>query len=651
MPFTQVLLRRISLASVCVVLSLSLHSQASTCPYPVLLMHGWTGDNTSWESFYSSSDVTDIFGTFDTNDHVFWAMPNAEDTHVYYEDCCTFLCLFQCTYLDEDFLNDDINGADDVWSDNGTDDDVQWVFDNEDNVLAPGCVYAYSFNVGKNADGTIFKNPSITSTAPCDDCSDNNESAVYKQGYAVRRAIEAVLDANPDKDKVILVGHSMGGMAGREYLQRQDSDGTPTWWVDPDADDGHKVAKFATLGSPLRGSNFFSAITVQDESDEAARINNIQDLDSEAIRDIRYNYSDGLFDNIPSPYLFGGLESDIANTYWSYDVNCDGDDDDVITGVNISGIDQGYDDEWDGTTYNPDMPLPTNLKYTYYVSDGDGIVDEPRQWLYLGGDGGFGDYADNTSIPEPTDGTDHRLSDRVNSGIFHTSQNDDVNGIARLLDEGDYPYFAFEVDTTQLYFGLVQKRAEIVPTDSDYTLSGNNLIDGDWYKFSLEETAYAISVDLTTHNLLSGRVDLYRTMPTAYDNTNSPDFSTWTTNNSQIVTLELNVGQYQPGTYYLRITHDLSSASGDEEEFWKTPYTFQISTINRCEDTLHLTGTNHNGTYEATSLITSDATLTNGTPTQYFAGDTICLTAGFEIPIDGLFEADIEDCVIGSGSQ
>jgi len=193
----------------------------------------------------------------------------------------------------------------------------------------------------------------------------------------------------------------------------------------------------------------------------------------------------------------------------------------------------------------------------------------------------------------------------------------------------------------------VQKRAEIVPSNSDHTLNGDNLIDGDWYKFSIDETVYNISAVLTTHDLLSGRMDLYPATPNDYDNSNSAVFTTWTTNNSGTLTLDLSTGQYLPGTYYLRITHDLSSASGDAEEFWKTPYEFKVSTVNRCVETINLTDIMNGGTYEVSTLLTSDAVLTNGTPTQYFAGDTICLTSGFEVPSSGVFEAAIQDCIVG----
>ncbi len=625
-------------------------AQVAECPYPVLFMHGWTGSNLSWEDWYTSADVNAIWGSFDTDDHVFWAMPNAEDTHVYYEDCCTFLCLFQCTYIDDDLRNDNINGSDGVWSNNGTDDDVQWVFPNEDNTLLPGCTYAYSFNVGKDDDGTIFKNSSFSSTAPCDDCSDNNESAAYKQGYAVKRAIEAVLAANPGKEKVVLVGHSMGGMAGREYIQRTDANGNPTWWIDPSSPDGHKVAKFATLGSPLKGSNTAGNIFSMTDPDQAEKkMNDLPDLYSEAIRDIRYSIEEGSFaDDVPGTYMYGGTESDIptfGGMYHSHDVNCDGDDDDVIMGLNIDGTTQGYAEVWDGTTYNPAMPLPANLKYTYYVSDGDGVVDEKRQWLYLGGNGEVNDFSSEVSIAQPFDGVNNRLSDRVNSSLFHTSQNNDVNGIARLLDEGDYPFFAYEVDTSAWFFGTVQQRADLVPMDSEMTNSGDPLVDGDWYFYELADTVYQIDVGVIPHSAVHGRLDVYKdpNVP-SYDNDNSMYSTTWSSSAIQ-QNVSLPVDMYLPGIYYIRITHDINTYTGNIDEVWKTPYTFKINATDQCPDYLYISDLQDDAIYNIGQVIDSDATLSLNSNIEYHAGDTISLLNGFETKSGVEFLAKISGCI------
>ncbi|MGR8998257.1 MAG: esterase/lipase family protein [Gammaproteobacteria bacterium] len=70
------------------------------------------------------------------------------------------------------------------------------------------------------------------------------------QGGGLAAIIKAVLDANPGKTKVILVSHSMGGLAAREYLQglaRFLDSVTPM----PYRED---VAKLITVGTPHQGS-------------------------------------------------------------------------------------------------------------------------------------------------------------------------------------------------------------------------------------------------------------------------------------------------------------------------------------------------------------------------------------------------------------
>ena len=638
---------------ICISFTLSSHSiayaQVAECPYPILFMHGWTGSNESWEEFYTDPEVVNIWGDFDTNDQIFWAMPNAEDTHGYYDDCCTALCLFQCTYIDDALRNDDVMGADGVFDDNGEDDDVQWIFSNEDNVLVPGCMYAYSFNVGKDSNGEIFKNPSVTSTAPCDDCSDNNEAGIYKQGYAIKQAIDAILTANPTKDKVILVGHSMGGMAGREYIQRQDSNGDPQWWIDPLEDDGHRVAKFVTLGSPLLGSNTAGNLLRPGKDKEEERLNGFFDLSSEAIRDIRYSYEDGTIGpDIPGVYLYGGDEADIPinfGNYHSHDVDCDGDQSGLIEPMNEDGTVQGYDDVWDGTTYNPNMPLPTNLKYSYYVSSSDGVVDDKRQWLYTGGDGQTGDYNNDLSISEPHDGVDHRLSDRYNSTLFHTSQNNDIDGIVKLLDEGDYPYFAWDVSPGDWYFGTVQERAEKVPMDSEHTGSGDSLIDGDWYLYTLADTAYTIGVDLIPHPSVGGRIDIYTDTIGLYSNANGIRSSTWSVGTTQTISTTSPLDNYLPGDYYIRVTHDINTYTGDVDQVWHDAYQFMVTPDYDCVTQLVITDPGIEGLYRAHETIECDIPVGNQAYTRLEAGQSVEMQIGFETVTQVSFEAVIHDCV------
>lgn len=106
----------------------------------------------------------------------------------------------------------------------------------------------------------------------------SNQAAIYKQGTALKEMIKSVLAIENSK-KVILIGHSMGGLEIREYLQRG-FDGTingrGTNWVDQIEPDGHRVIRVVTLGTPHLGSNHTGSALSQllsgvNESSEACR--------------------------------------------------------------------------------------------------------------------------------------------------------------------------------------------------------------------------------------------------------------------------------------------------------------------------------------------------------------------------------------------
>ncbi len=212
------------------------------------------------------------------------------------------------------------------------------------------------------ADGYVYPHYVHGSTGD----SESNQSAAAKQGMAVGIAVELVRQAT-GSDRVILVGHSMGGLAIREYLQRRNPDGTHRWWHRSD----HGVAAAVTYGTPHLGSNStligFEAFGGLDN-------------DSEAVRDLRYWHSRT---GERGRYLYGGSE-DFQELYYNRDVNADGDEDDVIEGLNIGDpqVKLGLD--------NPALPLPLDVRYVYLIGNasgtGDYVVDAERQALrYLDG--------------------------------------------------------------------------------------------------------------------------------------------------------------------------------------------------------------------------------------------------------------------------
>lgn len=80
--------------------------------------------------------------------------------------------------------------------------------------------------------------------------SDNQALSLDVQGGELSEIIKVVLDKNPGATKVLLIGHSSGGLAAREYLQglARVFDSTSTM---PYRED---VAKLITIGTPHQGS-------------------------------------------------------------------------------------------------------------------------------------------------------------------------------------------------------------------------------------------------------------------------------------------------------------------------------------------------------------------------------------------------------------
>ena len=527
---------RFLLLTCLLILSKNLYTQPSDCPYPIIFLHGWTGNENSFSAVYNHDAFENIWGP---RSDVFHAVINATtQTHIW--------------------GNDGIKGT--------TDDDVLVEFNNLSNDLAPGCIYAINFDNFWNENQG---NPQIeihNGDSPSSSTSDSNESAILKQGYALGQMIKKVLEANPDKEKVVVVAFSMGGLEAREYLQRRTPEtpsGTPRWWVDPGNSNGHKVAKLVSLSTPHRGSNAFGNISgIQGHPDQGR--DGLPDLTSEAVRDLRYSIGCGflnLFD-CPGVYLFGGDEDDIGTWFYSNaDVDCDGDESsNPVTGINVDGTTLGLDEPWHGTYDNPSIPLPTDIRYTWITSDipgnnGDGVVALDRQWIF------------NGNTPMPSDGTPFQLSDSLFTTYFHTNTTGDVNTIIRGMDEGDYPHFAWDVMMEREYAGIPQLRSVNAP-------EGPNTTDPDWYKFTVPAgVSDGLEIILSPNSSLSGRIDFFTSQPSAYARMNSSgvhffDFPA----GSGSISLLIPPGAISPGnTYYFRIIHH-----NVRKNSWQSPFRFTI---------------------------------------------------------------------------
>lgn len=550
--------------------------QALDCPYPILFAHGYTGSQFSWDDFYADPRVAALWGSTD----VFHAVINATtNTHIW--------------------------GADQT--PHTADDDVLVQFINESNTLAPGCLYAYNWENYWNEDPNAPELIVQGGGSPSFFDSDSNEAAPYKQGYALGQMIARVLAANPDKPKVILMGHSMGGLTGREYLQRR-TNGTPAWWVAPALPDGHKVAKLVTVATPHRGSNFFgNPWPAQDPDDQ--RRDGLPDLASEATRDLRYSYTCFLFFSCRAPYLWGGNEADdIPNGFWNDDVNANGSETDDITGLNVDGTTTGGTDPWDGTFDNPAMPLPTTVRYTWITANttgtGDQIVDLNRQWLFDG----------TTPRPlDPANTTAYLLADTLLMDDWHLSQTDEVPDLIRALDEGDYPAYAWHIQPETAYAGLAQIRSQSAP-------DGPATTDVDWFVF--DHTGGPLFVHLVPTPGLSGRVDFY-TAPPPYTTANGAASALFSPGPAPVV---LPAGPQPAGTYHVRVTHaDVGSAD------WETPYALRIAGPALAAVRLMLHGPFQGGTLHPTlnalGLLPNTqpyaAPLFDGTPMDYDGPESV----------------------------
>ncbi len=195
--------------------------------------------------------------------------------------------------------------------------------------------------------------------------SQGHSSAPFKQGAALAQMIPAVLEQT-GADKVILLCHSMGGLAAREYLQRRDETDQPRWWPDST----HHIHQLITIGTPHLGSNMLNLeVLFQQE---------------EALRDFRYSW-DSILSWPPdssrdvSVYLFGGLESSVPDAYHDRDVDCNGIEGEQRVIIGLNSYQNGLPRD------NHEMPLPDDVIYSWIVSEtlfkSDGVVRTDRQFL------------------------------------------------------------------------------------------------------------------------------------------------------------------------------------------------------------------------------------------------------------------------------
>ncbi len=310
--------------------------------------------------------------------------------------------------------------------------------------LIAGDYYYLNFAVGNS--GTVFPTPFNA------DYVKSNQSSIVKQGAAVKSAINAVLQKT-GRDKVILMGHSMGGLASREYLQN------PNIWQ---SDGKCHVAKLVTTGTPHGGSN-----------STAFGLGGAAGLDekSEAVRDLRRTY---FYSNDSGVYLFGGLELQdlthmndnsniVGNDFYNVDVNCDGQ-----TGQNIIGLNQ--------------KNINADVDYSCIIGECTGCIQDAGT-----GDGLVNDFSANLNNFYPGLNADVFYYYASSLTEIHLAEVNQTYQNMQGLDEPNEFALAYHIDFDTAYTGF----NTVQPV-------GGSSFDYDDYKFFLPVNS---NVAITINNI------------------------------------------------------------------------------------------------------------------------------------------------------
>ena len=358
---------------------------SSLLPSPIIFVHGLTGSDKTWNSMISQ----------------------AVNYGITYGGSFSYC------------LNPDA----DVYTSN---DGVLLNFEDLD-LNVPADIYSLNFDISLIGEKYVSENILFIN----DNLS--NQSGVFRQGKAIQSAIKKVLELT-GKEEVILVGHSMGGLACREYIQN-----TENW----QADGQHHVNKIYTLDTPHRGSNLnsldiFELFFGKDDS-------------SEAIRDLRFRDLD--FQGV---FLDGGNESDMLfNGYYNIDVNCNGLSDDNIKGLNMK-------------------ESPNDVSYSCTIANyndfGIDIVEEER--------------ADYNRVLFPMAPLSSLHADRWYINENHESITFNSEHLIKGIDESPWFNLATAILPNNGYLGFITEQAE--NSDVPFPL---NLKDFDDYALELKDNS------------------------------------------------------------------------------------------------------------------------------------------------------------------
>jgi len=342
----------------------------------------------------------------------------------------------------------------------------------------------------------------------------SNEAAIAKQGVALKYAIQIVLQKT-GKDKVILMGHSMGGLASREYIQNSSN------WQ---PDGAHHVAKLVTTGTPHGG---FTGVNLSPTIDSK----------SEAYRDLKKSY---VVSSSNGVYLFGGYENypTMNNNYlynfYNVDVNCNGIDGDnsYIIGLNqktwISNIDYSYI-----------IGECTNCSSAYPGMPGDGIVKDVDANL------------SNFTNQLPTPKNEFIYTAAASNPVFglHTDLPQAIPVNMQGLDEPNEYFLSYGIDFNKTYKGFITQQPSVGGYPYDY----------DDYKFV---TSGSGNLNFTISNTFTDNI-----VVSVYNMNMQLQGSSYSVpNGNWLITIPLSAGQYYLETYATPTTTS-----------YLYPYTFNLA--------------------------------------------------------------------------
>lgn len=370
-------------------------------PYPIIFIHGLAGSADAWAEFYTYALTQG------------WSYGGTLLFNLNSDENFSYSNIYSSTQSDIIDFNSNIPAAD---------------------------FYLVNFNC--EIDGTSYGEDYNTTTQ-------SNQAAIVKQGFAIGRAVQHVL-AGTGKDKVILFGHSMGGLAARTYLQN------PENWP---SDGQHHVAKLITSGTPHGGSNLtglgFSEIFT--DIDEG----------SDAVRDLRRSY---FYSGDPGVFLYGGRESSAVMNdrilgFQDYDVNCNGIEGDEIVGLNQKNI-------------------SSDLDFACIIGDDSSDI--------LGGDHVVG-------LKEAQLKTYYNLlSETFTIGAWHLRLAEQTKINYEAFDEPDFYDLSYAVETNTYYHGFISKQApDAIYKDIDFDDFVFTTDEPGWVRVSVDNiasSAFGISV-------------------------------------------------------------------------------------------------------------------------------------------------------------